>query len=60
MVPESRSNRGFLDLARVDIVCEQMVGCVFDDSQSIMVISKGSDVTYFNEMGDEVLALDDL
>lgn len=37
-----------------------MVGCVFDDSQSTMVISEGSDVTYFNEMGDEVLALDDL
>jgi acyl transferase domain-containing protein/thioester reductase-like protein/NAD(P)-dependent dehydrogenase (short-subunit alcohol dehydrogenase family) len=58
--PESRSNRGFLDLVRVDTVCEQIIGRVFDGSQSTMVINEGSDVTYFNEVGDEVLALDGL
>lgn len=60
MAPELRNNRGFLDLARADIGREQMIGCVFDDSKSTMAINEGSDMTYFNEMGDEVLALDDL
>ncbi|KAJ5424462.1 Male sterility NAD-binding [Penicillium cf. griseofulvum] len=58
--PESRSNRGFLDLVRVDTVCEQILGRVFDGSQSTIDINEGSDVTYFNEVGDEVLGLDGL
>lgn len=33
-----------------------MIGCVFG-SQSTMVINEGSDVTHFNEVGDEVLTL---
>ncbi|KXG46602.1 Male sterility, NAD-binding [Penicillium griseofulvum] len=58
--PESRSNSGFLDLVRVDTVCEQIMGRVFDSSQSTMGINEGNDVTYFNAVGDEVLALDGL
>ncbi|GAW27324.1 putative polyketide synthase [Rosellinia necatrix] len=56
--PESRSNRGFLDLVRVDTVCEQMMRRVLDGSQPAMAVGLGSDVTYFNEVGDRVLALD--
>ncbi|KAI0477624.1 putative polyketide synthase [Xylariaceae sp. FL0804] len=56
--PESKSNRGFLDLVRVDTVCEDMMRRVLDGDQPAMAVGKGSDVTYFNEVGDEVLALD--
>ncbi|KAI3390259.1 hypothetical protein diail_10799, partial [Diaporthe ilicicola] len=60
--PESRSNRGFLDLVRVDTVCEQMMRRVFggDDHDHDGDGSSGGDVTYFNEVGDAVLALDGL
>lgn len=58
--PESRRNRGFLDLVRVDTVCDRLVGRVLDQSHIIKTVPDGSDVTYFNEVGDEVLALDRL
>lgn len=64
--PESRSNRGYLDLVRVDTICDQMIRRVLDEdgSQSkpvnIAPGEKGRDVTYFNAVGDEVLALDGL
>ncbi|QYS96931.1 Carrier domain-containing protein [Trichoderma simmonsii] len=57
--PESRRNRGFMDLVLVDTVCNGIIGRMFDDSQSAVVVER-NDVTYFNEVGDEVLALDGL